>query len=122
MLAQNVETDRRSWQARRHAAPRLPPRRIEAAMSEQERTGTFASRVLARHPELRKRALESDDFQKWLKSYATVDVDGTQFYVMGGDMLRDQDEMMLNWIRRQGLIDQKAIERLQSEEPSDHKP
>ena len=26
-------------------------------MSEQERTGTFASRVLARHPELRKQAL-----------------------------------------------------------------
>jgi hypothetical protein len=98
------------------------PRRIEAAMSEPERTGTFASRVLARHPELRKQAMGSDSFQKWLKAYSTVEVDGTQFYVVGGDMLRDHDEMILNWSRKQGLIDQQTIERLQSEEPSDHKP
>ena len=91
-------------------------------MSEQERTGTFASRVLARHPELRKQAMGSDSFQKWLKAYSTVEVDGTQFYVVGGDMLRDHDEMILNWSRKQGLIDQQTIERLQSEEPSDHKP
>ena len=91
-------------------------------MSEPERTGTFASRVLARHPELRKQALGSDSFQKWLKACSTVEVDGTQFYVVGGDMLRDHDEMILNWSRKQGLIDQQTIERLQSEEPSDHKP
>jgi hypothetical protein len=102
--------------------PGCHPRRIEAAMSEPERTGTFASRVLARHPELRKQALGSDSFQKWLKAYSTVEVDGTQFYVVGGDMLRDHDEMILNWSRKQGLIDQQTIERLQSEEPSDHKP
>jgi hypothetical protein len=79
--------------------------------------GTFASRVLSRHPELRKRAAQSNDFKKWIDSYKQVDVDGQQLYVVGGDMLRDLDEMLLNWSRRHGHIDQQTIERLQSEEP-----
>jgi hypothetical protein len=119
MLVQTGDADRR-----RHAKPRGAPwlslTRVESTMSDQKRTGTFASRVLARRPELRKQVLESSGFQNWVKSHSTVVVDGTRFYVVGGDMLRDEDEMILNWSRREGLIDQRTIERLQSEEPSDY--
>lgn len=91
-------------------------------MNEPDRSGTFASRVLARLPEIRKQALGSPDFQSWLKTHRSVVVDGAPFYVVGGDMLRDQDEMIVSWARRQGLVDQPTIARLQAEEDTDRTP
>src|ERR1700724_3547677 len=90
MLAQTGDMDCRRRHAEPYEASWLSFTRVESTMSDQERTGTFASRLLARRPELRQQALESSGFQNWVKSHSTVVVDGTRFYVVGGDMLRDE--------------------------------
>jgi hypothetical protein len=91
-------------------------------MGQPDRSRTFASRVLASVAQLREKVLGSRDFQEWLKSHKDVIVDGQRYFLVGGDMLRDEDEMILTWSRRQGLIDQATIDRLHSEESSDYEP
>ncbi len=91
-------------------------------MSEPDRSATFASRLLAQLPAIRKQAQGSPDFQSWLKTHRSVVVDGAPFYVVGGDMLRDEDEMIVSWARRHGLVDQATVARLQAEDDTDRAP
>ena len=58
---------------------------------------SFAARVLAWLPTVREKTLNDSEFQAWLRPYETVVIDGTKFYVVGGDTLRDIDQMILDW-------------------------
>lgn len=77
---------------------------------------TFASRFLARDPELRRRVESSPDFVAWRDRFKKVVIDGVEYCVVGGDMLRDADEMMLDWARQSGMVGQVEIDRMQREE------
>jgi hypothetical protein len=84
-------------------------------MADQEKSGTLAAHILAELPSIREQAQASRDFRNWLETHKAVDVDGTRFYVVGGDMLKDDDEMIFSWARRTGILDQQTIERLQAQ-------
>jgi len=84
--------------------------------SEKDQNTSFAARVLERRPAVREQVLNSSEFQAWLRPYKTVVIDGTKFYIVGGDMLRDFDEMILDWARDRGLIDQRTIDELHRSE------
>jgi hypothetical protein len=77
---------------------------------------TFASRFLARHPELRRRIESAPDFVAWRDRFKRVVIDGVEYHVVGGDMLRDADEMMLDWARQSGMVGQDDVDRLRREE------
>ena len=53
--------------------------------------------MLAWLPAVREKALNSSEFQAWLRPYKTVVIDGKKFYIVGGDTLRDIDQMILDW-------------------------
>jgi hypothetical protein len=71
---------------------------------------TTETRVLDRYPEIRQAALESPTFAEWRSGLKALEIDGETFYLRGGDMLRDQDQIVFEWARRTGLLTDAAIE------------
>jgi hypothetical protein len=69
-----------------------------------------AAQFLKRRPEIRQEVTAREDFQRWRSGFRTVVVDGVQYYVMGGDMLRDEDELILEWARRSGIVTATDLE------------
>ena len=61
---------------------------------------TYEARILDDNPEVRSAVSVSEGFRAWKESVATVDVDQVTYYVRGGDMLKDEDQIMLEWARR----------------------
>lgn len=43
---------------------------------------------------------ESEEFRVWKENLPTVEVDQVNYYVRGGDMLKDEDQIMIKWARR----------------------
>ncbi|MEQ1808665.1 MAG: hypothetical protein ABL889_01975 [Terricaulis sp.] len=70
---------------------------------------TFAAAALELVEGGRDRIAQLPEFTNWLAKHRQVVVDDVAFFVVGGDMLKDQDEMMLYWARRSGLIDEQSI-------------
>ncbi len=61
---------------------------------------TTEGRFLQQRPRLRADVLASAAFQEWRDRLPTVVVDETTYYVRGGDMLKDEDQIVVEWIRR----------------------
>lgn len=61
---------------------------------------TYEAQVLDNNPEVRAAVSESEEFRTWKKNLPTVDIDQVSYYVRGGDMLKDEDQIMLEWARR----------------------
>jgi hypothetical protein len=86
--------------------------------SGRDESTSFAARFLRQAPGIRDRVLASHEFTEWLKPSKSVVIDGNKFYIVGGDMLKDEDEMILNWARKQGLVDQETLDRFYQAEES----
>lgn len=78
---------------------------------------TFAAKVLAGLPELRRTVAASDAFRGWRDEHKSYTDGETRFWLVGGDQSRDEDEMMLEWARREGLVDAAALSRFAAGEP-----
>lgn len=65
-------------------------------MDEPSREGLLSQR----HPEVKRRVASLPEFQQWMGSLSEVEVDDVKYYVRGGDMLRDADQVMWEWVRR----------------------
>lgn len=76
-------------------------------MSDDDRT--FESRVLDHYPDIRRAIEESAPFSDWLKTLTALDVDGEILYVRAGDTLRDRDQVMFEWARKNGMLTDAAI-------------
>ena len=61
-----------------------------------ERTREAA--LLDEHPGVRELVGSLPEFNQWRDSLPVVDVDGETFYVIGGDHLKDQDQVYVEWI------------------------
>jgi len=70
---------------------------------------TFEGRVLARLPAIRSAVRASAEFADWRDSLASLVVDGELLYLRGGDMLKDEDQIMFEWARRKGLLSDALI-------------
>ncbi|MGH8907664.1 MAG: hypothetical protein ACRD0K_14355 [Egibacteraceae bacterium] len=79
---------------------------------------SFAARFLKNRPDIRNQVVNSQAFQGWRSGLGTVEVDGVKYYVIGGDMLLDEDEIILQWARRSGIVSQADIDQqLKQENP-----
>jgi hypothetical protein len=72
-------------------------------MSDQS-DKTWESRILDRHAEVRKAVLGSEDFHVWKDRQRSVVVDGIRYYIRGGDMLVDEDQLIFEWALRARLL------------------
>lgn len=67
----------------------------------QDEAGLSREGILSRrHPAAARFVADIPEYQQWLGSLPKVDVDGTRYYVRGGDMLKDGDEVLWEWARR----------------------
>jgi len=66
-------------------------------------------RVLDHYPAVRDAVLASPAFVEWRSGLPTIEIDGARLYVRGGDMLRDEDQVIFEWARRNGLLSDEAI-------------
>jgi hypothetical protein len=76
-------------------------------VTRQERT--IESRVLSRYPDIRRAVIESPTFTSWRRELRAINIDGEILYVRGGDMLRDEDQVIFEWAREHGLLTDSAI-------------
>lgn len=61
---------------------------------------TVETVLLQQNPHIRTAVVQSEEFRTWQRKLPTVDVDGEEFYVRGGDMLKDEDQIICEWARR----------------------
>ena len=84
---------------------------------------TAERRVLDHYPDIRRFVVESPAFAAWLCGLTALDVDGETLYLRGGDLLRDQDQVIFEWARQKGLLTDTAIARAlgqgEEKEPAD---
>jgi hypothetical protein len=67
------------------------------------------TRVLDRYPGIRKAVLDSNDFIIWRDSLPSIVVDDEKLYIRGGDMLRDEDQVIFEWARKNDLLSDEMI-------------
>lgn len=75
----------------RHAAKRAP---------EDETNLSNEGRASLRHPEVKEQVCSLTEFQEWFQSLPEVVIDEVKYYVRGGDMLKDTDEVLWEWARK----------------------
>jgi hypothetical protein len=65
---------------------------------------TFESLLLVNYPEVRNAVLASAEFIAWRERLASVVVDDVKYYIRGGDMLKDEDQIVVEWARKTRLL------------------
>jgi hypothetical protein len=69
----------------------------ESLLMEPEQTEE--SQRLDRHPGVRESVSSLPEFVEWSSRLPTVVVDDVTYYLRGGDMLKDRDQI-IEWVRR----------------------
>ena len=52
------------------------------------------------HPQVKATVSALPEFQEWVRTLPQVVVDGVKYYIRGGDMLKDSDQVLWEWTRR----------------------
>jgi hypothetical protein len=53
--------------------------------------------LLDRHPGVRERVAAMVDFLAWKNALRAVEIDGETLFVIGGDQLKDLDQVIVAW-------------------------
>lgn len=61
---------------------------------------TSEANLLSRHPGARECLATLQDFIAWRDALPIVEVDNETFYVVGGDQLKDHDQISVAWINQ----------------------
>lgn len=72
---------------------------------------SYEGRVLDRYQGIREAAAASEEFAAWRDSLTVVVIDDELFYLRGGDMLKDEDQIIFEWARRSGLLPDELLDR-----------
>jgi len=66
--------------------------------------------LLDRHPGVRELVAALPDFIAWRDALPVVKVDDEMFYVVGGDQLKDHDQVAVAWVNqfRPDLLERKS--------------
>jgi hypothetical protein len=83
-------------------------------VADQE--STAETRVLNHYPDIRHRVARAPEFVAWRQGLRALVVDGETFYLRGGDMLRDEDQVIFEWARKNGLLTDAAIQAALADE------
>ena len=72
-------------------------------MSDQD-DETWESRILDQHPGVREAVAGSEEFQRWKDQLPSLVVDGVSYRIRGGDLLKDEDQLIFEWALQNGLL------------------
>lgn len=61
---------------------------------------TSERRLLEENPGIRELIESLPEFRAWRDARPMVDVDGEIFWVVGGDQLKDNDQIIVEWARQ----------------------
>ena len=78
---------------------------------------SFAARVLRRLPEVRRRVAASDEYRRWRDGHKSYNDGEADYWLVGGDQSKDEDEMMLDWARLHGLVSEGDMAHIAGDEP-----
>ncbi len=70
----------------------------------------------------RNRLRDDLGFVGWRDSHPTLDLDGRTLFVRGGDMLADEDQLILEWAVRAGWTSEEALRNLSKLGPGENGP
>jgi hypothetical protein len=74
-----------------------------------EQCRSLAGRILAQMPAVREQIRSSPDFAAWRDGHRSFHDGKTRLFLVGGDIGKDEEELMLDWARDQGLLDERTI-------------
>lgn len=80
--------------------------------AQENNDKTLEGYFLDRHPEIRTKVIHNLNFQEWKGKLRKVKIDNELFYVRGGDMLHDYDQIIFEWAFNQGMITKEQASRL----------
>lgn len=71
---------------------------------------TSEAELLDRNPGVRELVAGLPEFIAWRDALPVVEVDGETFYVVGGDQLKDHDQVSVAWVNqfRPDLLKKKS--------------
>lgn len=69
-------------------------------MGDDEANLSRDGRASLRHPEVKEAVCSLTEFQEWVQQLPEVVVDEVKYYLRGGDMLKDPDEVLWEWTRK----------------------
>jgi len=71
---------------------------------------TSEAELLDRNPGVRELVAGLPEFISWRDALPVVEVDGETFYVVGGDQLKDHDQVSVAWVNqfRPDLLKKKS--------------
>ena len=72
---------------------------------------SYEANILDRFPDLRKAAQESGEFALWRDGLPRLEIDGETLFIRGGDMLKDEDQITFEWVRKQGWLPEELIDQ-----------
>ncbi|HYN98967.1 MAG TPA: hypothetical protein VEU28_04775 [Actinomycetota bacterium] len=61
---------------------------------------SIEARASLRYPEVKEAVWSLTQFREWMEALPSVMVDDVKYYVRGGDMLKDSDEVLWEWARK----------------------
>jgi hypothetical protein len=65
---------------------------------QPSRNGIHELQQLGKFPGIRKIVESIPEYVEWRDQLSTVQVDGEGFFVIGGDQLMDNDQILVEWI------------------------
>jgi len=71
---------------------------------------TSEAELLDRNPGVREHVASLPEFIAWRDALPVVEIDGETFYVVGGDQLKDYDQVSVAWVNqfRPHLLQKKS--------------
>ncbi len=57
-------------------------------------------RLSKKHPYVKEAVDSLAEFQEWVESLPSVVVDDFKYFIRGGDLLRDHDQVLWEWARK----------------------
>jgi len=59
---------------------------------------TYEGQILHENPEIRGKIMSSSQFQEWKQKLTRLNIDDEELYLRGGDMLKDEDQISMEWV------------------------
>jgi hypothetical protein len=61
---------------------------------------TYEGQILQQHPDVREKIVSSSEFKEWKQNLTFLEIDEEVLYVRGGDMLKDEDQIVFEWVMK----------------------
>ncbi len=69
-----------------------------------------ATQFLNRHPGLRERVAQEDEFRRLIEALPTVTIDGVDLYFPEGDIQKERDDVIVDYALAKGIVSPRDLD------------